>query len=363
MSTAPAAAPAVATKELNLPSINEILRTSTKQYNMLEPTLPSHQKIYEPPQGVSTTWTPESVRTGVIALKVGMTADWDKWGVRHPLTVLRLEDVVVTDVIKSETRGYTAVQVGANIPKLKSLTKAEIGNFASKNIAPRKYLAEFRVTEDALLDVGTPITCQHFLPGQRVRISSISQGKGFQGVVKRHGFAMQFATHGNSVSHRAHGSTGNSADPGKVIKGKKMAGRMGGDRVTQDGMLVYKIDIKNNLIYVKGSVPGKPGTLVRLSDCPKHPHSMANPPPFPTYVLSDEDKEMLAKWASNAYLSPEEAFHLELLTSKESKLNVDVPSELLELAKKYEKEPPYEIVMTPPSINPFSIREDDEPEE
>lgn len=142
-----------------------------------------------------------------------------------------------------------------------------------------------------------------------------------------------------------------------------MAGHMGGDRITQDGLIVYKIDIKNNLIYVKGTIPGKPGTLVRVSDCPKHPHSMANPPPFPTYVASNEEKEILAKWASNAYLSPEDSFQLELLTSKDTKLNISVPPQLLELAGKYEKEPPYEIVMEPSTINPFTIREDDEPED
>lgn len=142
-----------------------------------------------------------------------------------------------------------------------------------------------------------------------------------------------------------------------------MAGQMGGDRITQDGMVVYKIDIKNNLVYVKGSVPGKPGTLIRLSDCPKHAHSLANPPPFPTYVTSDKEKESLAKWASNAYLSPDDAFHLELLTSKDSKINTPLPPQLFELAKKYEKEPPYEIVMEPSAINPFTIRDDDEPED
>lgn len=216
MSTAPAVAPVAAVTSFNLPSVNEILRMSAKQYNMLEPTLPSHQKIYEPSPNASTTWTPESQRTGVIALKVGMTADWDKWGVRHPLTVLRLEDVIVTDLIKADTRGYNAIQVGAGIPKVKNLNQAQVGNFAAKNIAPRRYLAEFKVTEDSFVEIGTPITCQHFIPGQRVRVSGVSQGKGFQGVVKRHGFATQFASHGNSVSHRVHGSTGCSSDPGKV---------------------------------------------------------------------------------------------------------------------------------------------------
>jgi large subunit ribosomal protein L3 len=192
-------------------------------------------------------------------MKAGMTADWDIWGVRRAMTVLKLEDVIVTAIITEEERGYDAIQVGAGIPRPKELDTALMGHFEKLGVAPRTHLAEFRVTADSFLPVGTPLLAQHFMPGQHITVTGTSQGKGFQGAMKRHGFKGQGASHGNSVSHRVLGSTGNRQDPGKVIKGKKMPGQMGGVTVTLDGLRIHKVDVKHNLIYVEGALPGKPG--------------------------------------------------------------------------------------------------------
>jgi large subunit ribosomal protein L3 len=161
----------------------------------------------------------------------------------------------VTGVVEAAERGYTAVQVGAALPKLRNVNRARAGHFASVGVAPRRHLAEFRVTPEAVCAVGTPLLARHFVPGQMVKVTGTSQGKGFQGAMKRHGFAGQGASHGNSVSHRAIGATGCRQDPGKVIKGKKMPGHMGEKTISID-VQVFKIDIKSNLIYIKGAVPG-----------------------------------------------------------------------------------------------------------
>lgn len=164
----------------------------------------------------------------------------------------------MTGVVEAAERGYTAVQVGAALPKLRNVNRARAGHFASVGVAPRRHLAEFRVTPEAVCAVGTPLLARHFVPGQMVKVTGTSQGKGFQGAMKRHGFAGQGASHGNSVSHRAIGATGCRQDPGKVIKGKKMPGHMGEKTISID-VQVFKIDVKSNLIYIKGAVPGKPG--------------------------------------------------------------------------------------------------------
>lgn len=236
--------------------------------------LAPHQTIFSTwPQSAdkSVEWNPMTRRVGVLAMKAGMTADWDMWGVRRAMTVLKLDDVIVTDVIKEEERGYSALQVGAGIPRPKELNSALLGHFEKLGVAPRSYLAEFRVTSDALLPIGTPLVAQHFMPGQFITVSGTSQGKGFQGAMKRHGFAGQGASHGNSVSHRVLGSTGNRQDPGKVIKGKKMPGQMGGVTITMDGLRIHKVDIKHNLLYVEGALPGKPGMSTSISRAPAHP--------------------------------------------------------------------------------------------
>lgn len=245
----------------------------------------------------------------------------------------------MTGQVLEAERGYTALQVGAGTPKLSTLDRARAALFASRGLAPRRVITEFRVTPDALLPVGTPLVSQHFVPGQMVKVSGVTQGKGFQGAMKRHGFAGQGASHGNSLSHRAIGATGCRHDPGRVIRGKKMPGQMGGDWVSID-VKVYKVDVKANLLYVKGALPGKPGSHLRVCDSLKSPHRA--PPPFPTYALTDTDRAALARWAAGAYLSPQDELHLFLKGA---------------LPPDYEREPPFELVCAPPEINPFAVPE------
>jgi large subunit ribosomal protein L3 len=174
---------------------------------------------------------------------------------------VQLEDVVVTGQCTEATRGYTALQVGCTTPRAQRVSKPASGLFASLGLPPKMHLAEFHVTPDALLPVGTPLLAQHFMPGQFVNVQGVTQGKGFQGAMKRHGFGGQPASHGNSVSHRALGATGCRQDPGRVMKGKKMPGHMGEDTLTVECLRVYKLDLKRGLVYLKGAVPGKPGAL------------------------------------------------------------------------------------------------------
>ena len=285
------------------------------------------------------------MRTGLLGFKAGMCADWDVWGVRKTLTCIQIDDAVVTAVRTLDQHGYSALQVGAREPKVQRVSRATAGFFRKSDLAPRSHLGEFRVSPEAVLPVGASLTCRHFVPGQCVKVTGTTQGKGFQGAMKRHHFAGQPASHGNSLSHRALGATGSRQDPGKVMKGKKMPGQMGGGTITVDGLKVYKIDVRRNLIYVIGSVPGKPGTLLRIADSLKAP--FPSPPPFPTYSLSDADLTDLAKWAAGAFLPPaEEAF---------------LAQQGL-LPPGYSREPPYELLAAPTEVDPFSIQENDEPE-
>eukprot|EP00622_Pseudochattonella_farcimen_P008013 FR744156.1.p1 GENE.FR744156.1~~FR744156.1.p1 ORF type:complete len:269 (+),score=23.19 FR744156.1:38-808(+) len=226
-------------------------------------------------------------RTGALGIKAGMIAEFDKWGTRHELTVIQLDDCQVVQVKEEASNGYTALQLGVSAAKEKNVTKPLRVHFAKANVPPKRKLGEFRVSPDALLPVGTSIHAAHFVPGQRVDVCGISKGKGFQGVMKRHNFAGQRATHGVSKTHRALGSTGMCQNPGRVWKGKKMAGRMGNDRVTVQNLWVYKINTDNNLIFVKGHVPGQSGAFVRIQDAIKGP-KFPTGPPFPTYTPGDD---------------------------------------------------------------------------
>ncbi len=209
------------------------------------------------------------MRSGVIAKKLGMTRLFLESGVQVPVTVLQLDNLQVVAQRTTERDGYTAVQLGAGNAKAKRTTAAQRGHFAKANVAPKRKIAEFRVSPDNLIEVGAEITAEHYLSGQFVDIAGVSIGKGFAGAMKRHNFGGLRASHGVSVSHRSHGSTGQCQDPGKVFKGKKMAGHMGAVRVTTQNLQVVRTDADRGLIMVKGAVPGSKGGWVTIKDAVK----------------------------------------------------------------------------------------------
>ncbi|HEV7255576.1 MAG TPA: 50S ribosomal protein L3 [Mesorhizobium sp.] len=211
------------------------------------------------------------MRSGVIAQKVGMTRIYNDAGEHVPVTVLRMENCQVVAQRTEEKNGYTAVQLGVGLAKVKNVTKPLRGHFAAASVEPKAKVAEFRVSSDNLIDVGAEITVDHFVPGQKVDVTGTTQGKGFQGVIKRHNFGGGRATHGNSVSHRTHGSTGQRQDPGKVFKGKKMAGHMGQTRVTTQNVEVVSTDAGRGLILIRGAVPGSKGAWILVRDAAKAP--------------------------------------------------------------------------------------------
>jgi large subunit ribosomal protein L3 len=211
----------------------------------------------------------EPMRSGVIAQKLGMTRVYNDAGEHVPVTVLRMETCQVVAQRTQEKNGYTAVQLGVGLAKVKNTSKAMRGHFASASVEPKTKLAEFRVTPENLLDVGAEITVEHFVPGQKVDVTGSSIGKGFQGVMKRYNFSGGRATHGNSVSHRTHGSTGQRQDPGRVFKGKKMAGHMGDVRVTTQNVEVVSTDTDRGLILIRGAVPGSKGAWILVRDAAK----------------------------------------------------------------------------------------------
>ncbi len=212
-----------------------------------------------------------SGRSGLIARKVGMTRIFNEEGRVIPVTVLSVEPNVVMDTRTEEKNGYTAIQVGFEDQKESRMTKPMLGHFKKCNTSPKKTVKEFRVTADNLIEAGETITVEHFAEGQKVDVSGTSIGKGFQGAMKRHNFGGMRASHGVSISHRAHGSTGQCQDPGKVFKGKKMAGHMGDAKRTQQNLVIAKIDADKNALLVKGSVPGAKGSLVFVQDAVKNP--------------------------------------------------------------------------------------------
>ena len=219
------------------------------------------------------------MRSGVIAQKVGMTRVYNDAGEHVPVTVLRLQNCQVVAQRTEEKNGYTAVQLGVGIAKAKNTTKPMRGHFAAAKVEPKAKLAEFRVSEDNMLDIGAEITAEHFVAGQKVDVTGTSVGKGFAGAMKRHNFAGLRASHGVSISHRSHGSTGQCQDPGKVFKGKKMAGHMGNTRVTTQNLEVVSTDGDRGLILVKGAVPGSKGSWIIVKDAIKAPVPADAPKP------------------------------------------------------------------------------------
>ncbi|WP_176083477.1 50S ribosomal protein L3 [Martelella sp. HB161492] len=209
------------------------------------------------------------MRSGVIARKKGMSRIYNDAGDHIPVTVLLIEDCQVVSTRTEEKDGYIAVQLGAGHAKPKNTSKALRGHFAKASVEPKSEVQEFRVSEEFLLEVGAELTADHFVVGQLVDVSGVTVGKGFAGAMKRHNFGGLRATHGVSVSHRSHGSTGSNQDPGKVFKNKKMAGHMGQTRVTTQNLEVVRVDAERGIIMVKGAVPGSKGSWIRVRDAVK----------------------------------------------------------------------------------------------
>jgi large subunit ribosomal protein L3 len=229
------------------------------------------------------------MRCGVIVRKLGMSRVFNDKGEHIPVTVLRLEDAEVLSTKTVEKDGYTAIQLGFHNKKLKHTNKPMRGVFAKSKSEPKERVAEFRVSKEALLKVGDKLSVNHYVTGQKVDVVGISQGKGFAGSMKRHNFGGMQASHGVSISHRAHGSTGNSQDPGRTWKGKKMAGQYGNVRITTQNLTVVKLIENENLILVQGSVPGSKNGVVMLKDAIKS--KVPDAAPFPAGLYSFNEKD------------------------------------------------------------------------
>mgnify|MGYP000079471264 FL=1 len=222
------------------------------------------------------------MRSGIIAKKLGMTRLFMDDGKQIPVTVLQLDGLQVVSQRTTEKHGYSAVQLGTGTIKAKRVSQAMRGHFAVAQVEPKRKVAEFRVAPENLIEVGAEITAEHYAAGQFVDVSGTSIGKGFAGAMKRHNFKGLRATHGVSVSHRSHGSTGQCQGPGKVFKGKKMAGHMGAAKVTTQNLQVVKTDLDRGLIMIKGAVPGSKGGWVTVKDAVKKP--MPDGVPFPAAI-------------------------------------------------------------------------------
>ena len=211
------------------------------------------------------------MRTGIIGTKIGNSSFFNEDGSVTPITIIKVDDCVVSQIKTKDKDGYNAIQLASieNNLKISNVKKPQRKIFSSINSKPKKVLKEFRVLEENLLEIGAILDVSHFQKDQIVDVTGVSIGKGFQGSMKRHNFKGGRASHGVSVSHRAHGSTGHSQDPGKVFKGKKMAGHMGAKRVTKQNLKIISVDQDNKLISIMGSVPGKKNTVVLIKDAIK----------------------------------------------------------------------------------------------
>lgn len=222
------------------------------------------------------------MRTGLIAEKVGMSRVFDENGMHVPVTLLKVEECQVVTVRTQEKNGYSAIQLGVGKINPKNVKKPVRGQFAKAGVEPKRKLAEFRVSEDALLNIGDELTVDHFVKGQHVDVTGVSVGKGFAGVIKRWNFHGGRATHGNSLAHRIPGSTGGCQDPGRVIPGKKMPGQLGNKQRTAMNLQIVGTDTEKGLIFVKGAIPGSNGTFVTVRDAVKK--KMPADLPFPAAI-------------------------------------------------------------------------------
>jgi len=222
------------------------------------------------------------MRTGLIAKKIGMTTVYDEDGVEQGVTLLQVEHCQVVAQRTKEKNGYTAVQLGSGARKVKNVSKALRGHFAKAKVEPKRMVAEFRVSENALVEAGAEILASHFVAGQYIDVQGSTIGKGFAGAMKRWNFAGLEASHGVSVSHRSHGSTGQRQDPGRTFKGKKMAGHLGTETVTVQNLRVLSVDAEKGLIVVKGAIPGAPESYLKVFDAVKR--GIPANAPFPAGV-------------------------------------------------------------------------------
>ena len=234
------------------------------------------------------------MRSGVIAKKMGMTQVFTEEGERIPVTVLQLNNCQVVSHRTEEKNGYTALQLGAGLAKVKNVSRAERGHFAIAKVEPKRKVAEFRVSPENMIEVGAEITADHYIAGQFVDVTATSIGKGFAGGMKRHGFGGLRASHGVSISHRSHGSTGQCQDPGKVFKGKKMAGHMGATQVTTQNLKVVKTDVDRGIVLVRGAVPGPKGSWVLVKDAVKKstPEGVPTPGAFRAPVAAKSEAKL-----------------------------------------------------------------------
>ncbi|NRA31015.1 MAG: 50S ribosomal protein L3 [Parvularculaceae bacterium] len=242
------------------------------------------------------------VRTGVIGKKLGMTRLYTEEGTHVPVTVVSLENCQVVSHRTMDKDGYVALQLGAGTAKVKNVSKPMRGHFAKASVEPKRKLAEFRVPDDAVIEVGATLTADHYVAGQKVDVVGTSIGKGFAGGMKRHNFGGLRASHGVSISHRSHGSTGQCQDPGKVFKGKKMAGHMGDVRVTTQNLEVVKTDVERGLLLIKGAVPGSAGSWILVKDAIKKalPEDAPRPGAFKEPGAAEEETPVVEAAAEEA---------------------------------------------------------------
>ncbi|PHQ69736.1 MAG: 50S ribosomal protein L3 [Sneathiella sp.] len=245
------------------------------------------------------------MRSGLIAKKLGMTRVFAEDGTHVPVTVLEVDNCQVVAHRKMDSHGYNAMQLGVGKAKVKNVNKAMRGHYAKAEVEPKMKLAEFRIQDDAFVDIGCEITADHFVADQYVDVAGTSIGKGFAGAMKRHNFGGMRASHGVSVSHRALGSTGQCQDPGKVFKGKKMAGHMGAVRVTTQNLKVVSTDVDEGLVLIRGAVPGSKGSWVFIADAVKR--ARPDNAPFPAAVATIKTTEAPAEEVAEADTPADEA--------------------------------------------------------